>query len=222
MFLKEVKSTLTQGIKNVFNASYPVSDFQEIFCSIEFPMLEQDYPAIWVGFEPVGNLERGGIDNHLGYAMYDGSGQPDNFSRWRGQGYATFTIGAMTVLQRDRLFDEIVRVLAFNQESSVVSFRSFIEENALIGMNLNFDAIAIKGMTESQGTPWGTSEFIYEATIAVEAVIEFWSDNVNQTLVPLSSVVISPTQEGALVQPPSVTVQPTEWGTAVWGGSTWS
>ncbi len=193
MFLKETKSTLTQALKNVFTSAYPVSDFQNLYISIEYPMLEQNYPGCWVGFEPMGNLEKGGIDNYEGYAMYDVYGQPDSLSRWRAQGFATFTIGAMTALQRDRLFDEMVRVIAFNQETPVVSFREYVETlNPLISMNLNVDTIIVKGMSEGEGTPWGTSEIIYEATLAVETVIEFASDNQNQNLTPLSAIEVTP------------------------------
>lgn len=187
MYLKEVKSVLTQGLKTVFGVNYPIVDFQNLFVTIEYPALEQNYPGIWVGFEPTGNLEKGSINSYLGYAIYDDNNQPDVYSRWRGNGYATFTLGALTSLQRDRLFDELVRVIAFNQESPVLSFRGFVENNSLVSMNLNFDAIAIRGMTENPGTPWGTSEIIYEATLAVESVIEFASDQ-QGTIVDLTAI----------------------------------
>lgn len=191
MFIVETKSVLTSALKQVFNGSYPLSDFQNLFISIEFPMEEINYPGVWIGFEPLGNLSRGGINNSMGYELVDPSGNPLPISRWRANGYATFTLGAMTSLQRDRLFDELVRIIAFNQEHTTNSFRSLIESNPILAMNLNFDDIAVRGMTENPGTPWGTTEVIYESTLAVEAVIEFASRESDGSIINLSEVIVT-------------------------------
>jgi hypothetical protein len=190
MFLKETKSILAAATQATFSPTYPEVDFQNLYCTIEYPMERQNYPACWIGFEPMGTIDRGGIDNAFGYAQFDTYDQPNIYSLWRATGYGTWTVGAMTSLQRDRLFDEIVRMFAFNQEIQVVNFRTLIEENPLIAMNLNFDNIAVRGISENPGTPWGTSEIIYEATLAVEAQIEFASD-VAGALTPLSQVVVT-------------------------------
>lgn len=191
MYIVETKSVLTQAMVQTFNSSYPQADFANLFVSIEYPMEQVNYPGIWVGFEPLGTIDRGGINNSMGYALLDSGGNPLNISRWRAQGYATFTLGALTSLQRDRLFDEVLRVLAFNQESASKSFRSLVEQNPILAMNMNFDTISIRGMTENPGTPWGTNEIIYEATLALETVIEFFSPNQNASLYPLSKVLIT-------------------------------
>ena len=192
MFLKETKSILTAALQNTFTGAYPVADFQNIFISIEYPYERQNYPAIWVGFEPMGTIDRGGINNDFGFtpAQFFSDGSPLPISVWRATGYATYTIGALTALERDNLFDELLRVLAFSDSSSAISYRSMVESNPLIGMNLNFDAIAVRGISENPGTPWGTSEIIYEATLAIEAQIEFSSD-LTGTLTSISEVTVN-------------------------------
>lgn len=208
MFLKETKSILTAAMQATFTPTYPVTDFQNLYISIEFPLEEQNYPAMWVGFEPLGQIERGGIDNEYKGTMTNPDGTVSTFSLWRATGYGTFTIGAMTAGQRDRLFDEVVRVFAFSAESQVTPFRGLIEENPLIAMNMNFDQVAVRGMSENPGTPWGTSEILYEATLAVEAVIEFASDQA-ANLTPLSKVLVDPTDiKDQITWPPLTVPQP--------------
>jgi hypothetical protein len=202
MYLKEIKSALTVAMRNSFaNTLNP--DFTDMYIEIEFPMQRQNYPGMWVGFEPIGNITRGGINNTSYLISVDGV--PNTISLWRSAGYATFTIGALTSTQRDRLFDEVVRTIAFSAESAVHPFRATIESNPLIAMNGNFDEISVRGLSENPGTPWDTPEIIYEATLAMEIVIEFASDNLTQQLAALTLTEIdisaTPTTPAGILGP---------------------
>lgn len=222
MFLKETKALIAAALEQVFTANYPIADFDGIFVSIEYPMERQNYPAVWVGFEPMGTIDRAGIDNSFGYVQYGADGLPSVYSLWRANGYATFTIGAMTSLQRDRLFDEVLRAFAFNAEPQVHSFRTLIETNPLIALNLNFDNVAIRGISENPGAPWGTNEIVYEATLAIEGVLEFASDNNTQTLVPLSEVIVSGTDPvNQKTFQVTVETETDNWDSANWDQGTW-
>jgi hypothetical protein len=176
----------------VFGAGYPVEDFANLHISIEYPDEEQDYPGVWVGFEPVGNIERGGIDNFFNAPPPSQlTGAPVSpIYLWRAQGYATYTLAAMSSLQRDRLFDEVMKVITASRDPVQSSFRAMIEDNPLIAIRFDFDQVQIRGVNENVGTPWQTLDIIYEATLAVQAQIEFYSDSPTSELVPISKIEI--------------------------------
>jgi hypothetical protein len=208
LFLVNVKTVITEALKNTFTASYPTPDFASLHISIEYPYDVQDYPGIWVGFEPIGNLSRSGVDEQTGFTKnVNGTFSP--FTLWRYQGYATYTIGAMTSLQRDRLFDELCRIFAFSQESSeIYQFRQYVESNPYVAMNMDFDNVQVRGMSESPGTPWGSEDMIYETTIAMECVGEFRNDRLSDPLYPISEVVVeaeTPDQNRTLTVTPTST-----------------
>src|SRR5215471_1823937 len=146
MFLTFLKTTLTEAIRLTFDGEYVEPDFRNIHASVEYPVEQQHYPGIWVDFEAQGQLENVGIDHREYASNEDGDGTSRRISRWRFQGFATFTVVALSSLERDRLFDELVRVMAFGSEQSQTrQFRSYIEDNEFIAMNFDFDQIAISG-----------------------------------------------------------------------------
>lgn len=192
MFLTNLKALLTDAMQKTFDSDYIEADFRQINISIEYPEREQDYPGIWVDFDPTTELEVVGV-GHQEHSEPSAEGAVRKFTRWRYQGYATYTIVAMSSLERDRLFDEVLRVMAFGKEQPQTSeFRTTIESNDLIACNFDFDQLGIRGMTATPGTPWQTDEVIYEVTVVMEAIGEFVSDGTSQTLIPLSAVEVFP------------------------------
>jgi hypothetical protein len=189
MFLVQLKTGITVALRQVFTPEYPVADFQNLPITIEFPYQEQQYPGVWVTWDPVGTISRAGIDNFFyGPPELTTDENPNTFYRYRFSGYSMYTIGALTSMQRDRLYDELVRVFLMSQDPNVESFRNYVEDNPYIMMNMDFDTISTRGMAENAGTPWGTNDFIYEATIAIETVGEFVSDEYFTSLVPLAAI----------------------------------
>lgn len=189
MFLVQLKTTITEALRQVFNASYPVADFQNLPITIEFPYQEQQYPGCWVSWDPVGNVSRGGIDNLMYGPPTDTTDtNPNLLYRYRFSGYSMYTVGALTSMQRDRLHDELVRVFLMSGTPQVESFRQYVEDSPYIYMNMDFDNVSIRGMAENAGTPWGTNDFIYEVTLAIETVGEFISDEFFTSLVPLAQI----------------------------------
>jgi len=189
MYLVKTKTLLTKALRTVFDDSAPETDFQNLHISIEYPVDKQHYPSIWVDFDPSGSLRIAGI-GHFEQTDSELATSPELY-RWRFSGMATMTIAALTSLERDRLFDAVVRVLGFGDRSNNLGrFRTMIENNDLIAINIDFDEIEQRGFAASQGTPWGTDEMIYEATIAMEVIGEFTVDN-TQALVALDNVEVS-------------------------------
>jgi hypothetical protein len=182
---------ITTGLKSVFTEEYVSMDGQPDFgglhCSIEYPINPQDYPGVWVDFEPEGELTRGGIDD-INSFLPNGNNTLTPLYLWRAQGWATYTLATLTSLQRARLHDEIVRVFAFGSDPTVAAFRETIENNNYLAMNMDFDRIAERGSAATPGTPWGSEEIIYEVTLAMQCVIEFYSTANKDQLFPLDAI----------------------------------
>lgn len=189
IYLVKLKTLLTDAIQRTFDDEYPIAEFQGLHASIEFPIEKQNYPSVWVDFAPVGNLERAGVA-HIEYEADPGSTLGRSFTRWKFKGYASYTVAALTSLERDRLYDEIVRIMAFGNEASGTSdFREYIETgNEFLAVNFDFDEIATSGFANTLGTPWQTDDIIYEVTVTMECFGEFTADSNTFDLVSMSEV----------------------------------
>jgi len=189
MYLTHLKTMLAQALRLTFDAHYPVQALRSLKVDIEFPLRPQDYPSIWVDFEPTGDLETIGID-HVEYQ--DVTGGAEAYSRWRYQGNATFTVAAMSSLERDTIVDELIRVFAIARGNPAISpLRTYVEDNPLIAANMDFDTIGMRGFSASPGTPWQTDEVIYEATLSKEVIGEFLVANLSGVFVPISEIKVS-------------------------------
>lgn len=180
----KLKTGLVLALQKVFTADYPAKKLRRIHVSIEYPVESQNYPGIWVDFDE-STLENIGIDHR----ETDDDG--NRVLRWRFEGQVSYTIASLTSLERDAIYDELIKVLAFGRSSEVLSpFREFVETNEFIAMNFNFDEIQVSGNAATPGTPWETDEIIYESTVSVEVVGEFTTDVNTGDLARLSRIVI--------------------------------
>jgi hypothetical protein len=194
MFVKELKTMLVEAVKKTFDGAYPVEKYRELWTGIEYPEEQSNYPGIWIDWQPTGQLQIAGID-HQEFVSHPEAIPPTfgKVKRWTFQGYATFTIVAMSSLDRDDLLDEMLTTLAFGDEDRARSkFRANIEDNPFLAVNFDFDQIGIGGEAASPGTPWGTEDILYEVTITMEVVGEFVSAGRMRPIVPLSEVVLYP------------------------------
>lgn len=206
-YLTVLKTALVQAIRECFDADYPEENFRDVNCSIEFPSEEQRYPGIWVNYTDTAPLQSAGIDHREFTDPNLPEGYVRRFARWRFAGTAAFTVVALSSFERDRLYDEMVRVIAFARDSDQVpEFRAYIESNEFIAMNANFDTIEVGGNSAAPGTPWGTDEYIYEITLNIDVLGEFISDGSTGSLAPLRliKVIGRPTTKPVATMPDEV------------------
>lgn len=164
------KAQAIKALKDTFDSDFIEPDFRNILISLEYPVAPQDYPSIWIDFEPLGSLSIVGI-GHSEFVAADGG--TNEMYRWRFSGHLSFTAVAMTSLERDRLVDCLIKVFAFSRANGLTTFRQIIEGGSLIALNADFDQVELRGFSASSGTPWGTDEMIYEGTVAMEIAGEF-------------------------------------------------
>jgi hypothetical protein len=197
VYLVPLKSAVVEALQQTFGPNYPESDFRNLHVSIEYPDAPQNYPGIWVGFEDNAPLERAGIDHRE--IVVDANGTHE-VTRWRFAGSLSFTVAAFSSLERDRLYDQMVRILAFaNVDNSQIStFRQAVENNDFLGINVQYDVLQASGDAASPGTPWGTmDETIYERTLSTDVIGEFVSDPTTNTLAMLSQVLVQGYRDGS-------------------------
>ncbi len=103
MFVGELMTVITKAMKNTFDADYPESDFHNLWVSPEYPYEPQHMPALWVDFSTTTPLSIAGID-HREYII-DGNGQTREVRRWRFAGEVSYTVLALSSLERARLVD---------------------------------------------------------------------------------------------------------------------
>lgn len=176
------------AMRRTLDADYPESDFRNVPVEVNFPTVPTDFPSVWVDFDPIGPLRPVGIGHYEDSAVTGGFRR---VGRWSFAGNVTYTAAAMSSLERDRLYDQLVSIIAFgtvDQERG--QFRSIMESDPLIQVGVNFDEIDQRGFSAAPGTPWGTDEMMYEATLGIQVQGEFVSAATGTVLLPISSIAV--------------------------------
>lgn len=220
MYLVPLKANLVEALRAHFDAAYTADDFKNTWVSIEYPKDKVNYPGIWITYQDTGELEKAGID-HREY-LVDADGILRDATRWRFAGNVSFTCAALSSYERDRLYDEIVRTVAFAgfEGSGSSVFRQTLENNDFVAMNGNFDTLSPSEEAASPGTPWGTDEIIYEKTLTFEVIGEFVSDPSTNAIASLNAVQVMGFRQGEHAPnfPDSDHLDPTAppWNPNVW------
>jgi hypothetical protein len=193
-YLRTIKTTAVQAIQQAFQVRYPEPDpdggTRELFVSVEYPVEEAQYPAIWVDYEG-SELRTVGV----GYTEQDASGNA--YARWRFAGHVAFTIVALSSNERDLVYDQLVALTAFAAQSEFPSeFRQVVEQAPLVAAVWSFDSVEDRPSAAAPGTPWGTFDIIYERGIAIQVIGEFVTDPVTLELVDLSEIQVVMTPQG--------------------------
>ncbi len=195
MYLTPIKTLGIEAFQATFDDQYPTAEFQGLRTSLEYPIQSSYFPMVWTAYHDSAPIRRAGI-------AYVETADPVTgaltapFARWRFFGTLSFTCVALTSLECDRVYDEVVRVIAFGQEDPILGrFKGTFEENALIAATCQWDEVESTGDDAQPGTPWGTDEIVYERTLNLDLMGEFVPDPVANTLVPLSQIQVVPTMQ---------------------------
>ena len=193
-YLRTIKTTAVQAVEKSFQARYPEPDpeggAQDVFVSVEYPVEEAHYPAIWVDYE-------GSELRTVGIAYTEQDSEGNVYARWRFAGHVVFTIVALSSNERDMLFDQMVALTAFAAQSEFPSvFRTVVEAAPLVASVWSFDTVEERAPANAPGTPWGTMDVIYERGLALQVIGEFVTDPNTAELVNLSEIQVVATPAG--------------------------
>lgn len=191
-FLRLIKTTATDALAQALTWSYPEQDAaggsKAPYVSVEYPRSPGAYPGVWVDFE-VSMVQIAGLD----YTEMLPGGQV--LTRWRFQGYTSFTIVALDNSNEcDSLYDQVVALTAFAAQSEFPSpFRDAIDSSPLVATTWSFDTVEPRGQSAAPGTPWGSDEVIYERGLALKVIGEFVTNPVTTQLVNLREIIVRAT-----------------------------
>lgn len=194
-YMRTIKTTAVQAVQQSFAVLYPAPDpeggSKKPFVSVEYPVEEAEYPAIWVDFEPA-ELRTVGI----AYTESDANGTA--YARWRFAGHVSFTMVALSSNERDLMYDQLVSLTAFAAQSEFPSvFRQVVENAPLVAAVWSFDSVENNSPSAAPGTPWGTVDMIYERGFAIQVIGEFVTDPYTAEIVPLSAIQVVATETGS-------------------------
>ena len=177
--IEAVKRAIIRAVREGITGSSITDVIDPLNVDFEYPLKEERYPGIWIQFS-FSKLERVGIAHEVMNRTVVNEGQPDEWINWEPlqewtfEGRATLTLVALTSLQRDRIADKIVVMLAFSRgPTSVItdpnrdtkqhrSLLSSLATNPYVSMAINSDVIIAGGQSTSVGVPWQQDKLAYE------------------------------------------------------------
>ena len=145
----------------------------EVTIDMEYPIEKESYPGIWVQFS-FNEITQAGIGHELliREVVAEATGNTPEVVNWEPirefqfKGRVTLTIVALTSLERDRLADSVITMLAFSRPPETVinnanedtkQFRQLItslSENPYVSISINHDQIVPGGQAMTTGVPW--------------------------------------------------------------------
>lgn len=154
---------------------------------MEYPIEKENYPGIWVQFS-FNEIVQAGIGHEplIRNVLVEGDEDTPDQVNWEPlrefqfKGRVTLTIVALTSLERDRLADAVVTMLAFSRPPQAVltrasedtkKFRQFITslaENPYVCISVNHDQIIPGGQAMTTGVPWDEEIPGYEDTYSFD------------------------------------------------------
>ena len=140
---------------------------------MEYPIEKENYPGIWVQFS-FSEITQAGLGHEplIKNVLEEATENTPEVVNWEPvrefqfKGRITLSIVALTSLERDRLADAVVTMLAFSRPPSMVltnpaedtrQFRQFITslaENPYVSISVNHDQIIPGGQAMTTGVPW--------------------------------------------------------------------
>ena len=213
MFITAAKIAIVEALVAGFNAlnpsgtpnitgqfNYPQDttlDLTPNSVTIEYPMEEIQWPAIFVQFRPSITKWSGlypDIYTAISGATISGS-QAQAASR---TGYYEANIDlqilALRSEERDRLQDAIYNLVLMNPGNpGSQAFYSSLRQNNLIGITLLPGTVNTLGDTVAPGTPFSPEELSYESTLRIQCVGDFYESKFAYNLPSITAVTISGT-----------------------------
>lgn len=190
MYLTNLLTLWVEVLSDLFDEEFKDPDFRGLHISPEYPVLQTEYPGIWVDYSPTSDVRQTGI-GHIEYSEPGEDGERRRLQRWSFQGVIQLTFVTLNNLERARLIDAFTHAFAFGLENPAESeLRNKLENNDLIPLMVQWDQFNIGGKGEAPGTPWGTDDVVYEMTCSITVEGTFLSRGSEATLIPLSAIEI--------------------------------
>ena len=160
----------------------------DVSIDMEYPIEKENYPGIWVQFSFSEIVQAGvGHEPLLRTVVAEATETTPEKINWEPirefafKGRVTLTIVALTSLERDRLADSVITMLAFSRPPEIYTitdpkedtrqFRQLISSlaaNPYVSITLNHDQIYPGGQAMTTGVPWDEEIPGYEDTYSFD------------------------------------------------------
>lgn len=172
--------------------------------TLEYPEEAEEWPTILVQVRPTtvqwtGIMPDEIIDASLdkGVPVIDRTTDDDSplnpnpsyklIRQGRFEGTCMLQVLALTSMERDRMWDNLVKLLLMGRKKSpTINFYTTVESHDLVGITIMEGSIRPVGDSIAPGTPWDPELLSYEAAVEFDMVGTFYADEYTEDLVPLS------------------------------------
>ena len=206
MFITGVKIALVEALVAGFNAinpnynpnltqqfNYPndnTIDLTPNSITIEYPLEEVQWPAIFVQFRPTKSQWTG--LNPDTYTAISGTTLHNTNREIYYEGVIDLQILAMHSEERDRLWDSLYNLILMDPNSPAsAAFYDSLNSNDLIAITLLQSTVTSLGDTVSPGTPYSPEELTYEATLRIMCIGESFETKYDTGIESLIAVTVS-------------------------------
>lgn len=195
--IEAVKRGVITAFRSALTDTSISNESDQIHVDLEYPLEEASYPGIWVQFS-LSDLTTSG----MGMLQRD----PESgalMQQFRYEGRVTLTLVALTSIERDRLADRVISMLAFSRvpspnlftengfQESYSSLYAEFDANPYLSITINSDKPRPGGQSVTVGVPWDQGQLAYEDAYSFEVVGEFMLVTENDGLYRLSRVEIN-------------------------------
>lgn len=180
--IEAVKRAVILALRDALTRTNITVNGAPIYVDLEYPMRKEQYPGIWVQFS-VTKLNRTGIAHEIWTQAEDGRWTP--IQEWMFNGRVTLTIVALKSLERDRIADAVISMLAFSRTPELVitqpdvdtkqhrALLTALDQNPYVSMTLNTDVITPGGQSASMDVPWQQDVLAYEDSYSFDLLGNF-------------------------------------------------
>jgi hypothetical protein len=203
MFTTAVKVAIVEALNDAFDALGPradstTKDLSPNSVTIEYPLQEVQWPAVYVQFRP-STIKWSGLhpDEYTTVSGVTISGSSAIQVTRTGyyEGSIDLQILAMHSEERDRLLDGLYNLVLMNSNSPASkAFYDSLHDNDLIGITILQDTLTTMGDSVSSGTPFSPEELTYEAAIRIQCVGDYYETKYDYQLPSVTQVTTSGTQ----------------------------
>lgn len=163
LIIAPAKKLMIRALRATFTSMYPNTKLANMNIDLEYPYLEEQYPGIWVKFNPH-KIQASGLSPTQ-------QSSSEIYGVWHYEGTFTLMIFALTSKERDLIADGFIEAYAFaSLMPSASPLYATLLSSDLINMTLQSDVLSPGGQTESVGVPWDDEKIAYEDRYSFEVV----------------------------------------------------
>lgn len=187
--IEAVKTAVILALRDAITGTSMRLANSKINVDMEYPLELTQYPGIWVQFS-LTKLQRAGLAHEVMTSRTVNEGTPEEYINWEPvqewafEGRVTMTIVALTSLERDKIADMLVAMLAFSRPPMRIRTKpqdtkehktllTELANNPYIYMTLNTDQIIIGGQSMAQAPFDPENILTYEDNYSMDMVGQF-------------------------------------------------